>query len=132
VIAAPPEPARRVLAHERLRVVERAREHVDVVRRADFPEHHGGVAFHRRQLGALYRRAAERGTIGVDVRCHRLARGRASLSASASRGRNGESCGSSRANLTFQAQTDWDVYRYTHFAVPLGTGVRTLAKEPRK
>jgi hypothetical protein len=36
-----------VLAHERLRVVERAREHVEVVARADVAEHHGRVPLHR-------------------------------------------------------------------------------------
>jgi hypothetical protein len=54
------------------------------------------------------------------------------LPASASRGLNGEAAGSSCANLPLYGQTVWDMYRYTHFAIPLGTGARTLAKGRRK
>jgi hypothetical protein len=53
---------------------------------------------------------------------------RASLPASASRASNGESCGSSLENLTFHGHTSWDVWRYTHTAIPLATGARTLSK----
>jgi hypothetical protein len=66
--------SRGVPAHERLRVGERAREHVDVLRRADVAEHHGGVALLRRQLGALHRRAAERHAVALDVHREDLAR----------------------------------------------------------
>jgi hypothetical protein len=55
------ERPRRVLAHERLGIVERAREHVGVLRRADVAEHHGGVALQPAQLRALHRRPLERG-----------------------------------------------------------------------
>jgi hypothetical protein len=50
-----------VLTHDRLLVVERAREHVHVVRRAGVAQHHGSVALESAQLGALHRRAPERG-----------------------------------------------------------------------
>ena len=49
-----------VLADERLVVVERAREHLDVVGRADVPEHDGRVALQPAQLRALHRTAPER------------------------------------------------------------------------
>jgi len=51
---------------------------------------------------------------------------RASLPASASRAAKGESSGNARVNLTFQGHTSWAVCRYTHFEIPLGTGIRTL------
>jgi hypothetical protein len=43
-----------VLAHERLGILERAREHVGVVGRADVAEHHGGVALQHRELRAFH------------------------------------------------------------------------------
>ena len=53
---------------------------------------------------------------------------RAFFPASASRGVNGKFSGSSLANRTFQGHTDWEICRETRFAIPLGTGARTLAK----
>src|SRR5688500_12912991 len=55
----PPERPPRVLAHERLVVVERAREHVDVALVTDVAEHHGRVALQSAKLRALHRRALE-------------------------------------------------------------------------
>ena len=57
---------------------------------------------------------------------------RASLPASASRGRKGESSGSAFANLTFYGHTLWDVCRYTRFVIRLETGRNTLAGRRRK
>jgi hypothetical protein len=57
---------------------------------------------------------------------------RASLWPNASRGANGESSASSRANLMLNGHTDWGVWRYNRFGIRLGTGARTLAKALRK
>jgi hypothetical protein len=32
-------------------------------------------------------------------------------------------------NLAFHGHTSWDVWRYTHFEIPLGTGSRTLREK---
>jgi hypothetical protein len=53
---------------------------------------------------------------------------RASLRPNVSRGANGESSGSSLANLTFQGHTDWEEWRYNHFVIPLRTGAGTLTR----
>jgi hypothetical protein len=50
-----------VFAHESLLVIEGLPEHRHVVRRADVAEDDGRVALQPPQLGALHRRAAERG-----------------------------------------------------------------------
>jgi hypothetical protein len=39
---------------------------------------------------------------------------------------------SSCANRWFHGHTSWDVWRYTRFAIPLGTGLRTLSALRRK
>jgi len=44
-----------VLAHERLRVVERVRETVDIFRCTDVPQHHRRVALEPPELRALHR-----------------------------------------------------------------------------
>ena len=49
-----------MLAHERLRIVEGAREHVDVVAGADVGQHEGRVALEPTELRALRRRLAAR------------------------------------------------------------------------
>jgi len=54
------ERPRRVLAHQRVRDVERTREHVGVVARPDVAQHHGGVALQPPELCTLHRRAPER------------------------------------------------------------------------
>jgi hypothetical protein len=63
-----------VLAHERLGAVQCAGEHVDVLCGADVAEHHGRIALHRRQFGALHRRALERRTMALSVHSKELAR----------------------------------------------------------
>lgn len=52
---------------------------------------------------------------------------RASLPTSAALGANDGSV-SSRANLMFHGHTSWEMYRYTHFEIPLVTGARTLRR----
>ena len=47
---------------------------------------------------------------------------RASFPASASRGANGELSGSDVENRTFHGHTLWEIWRYTHFEIPLATG----------
>jgi hypothetical protein len=59
-------------------------------------------------------------------------RARASFPAGTSRGASGELSGSPSSDRTFHGHTDWDTHRHTHFAIPLATGSRTLAKPPRK
>jgi len=44
------------------------------------------------------------------------------------RGANGESSASACENFTFHGHTSWEMWRYTHFVIPLSTGTRTLFK----
>jgi hypothetical protein len=57
-----------------------------------------------------------------------LASVRASFPAITSRGLNADSF-NSRANLMLNGQHDWEKCRYTHFAIELSTGRRTLSRE---
>lgn len=87
-------------------MVERLREHVDVVPRADVAYHDSGAALQPPQLRSLHRRAFQRrrelsGVISSSAR----ASVRASLPASTARGAKGESVASARANFTFHEQT---------------------------
>jgi hypothetical protein len=119
--------------HERPIVHERGRQHRLAVVRADVAERHGGVALEpgssARFIGEPSCAAENAGHIMPNSS---RASVRASLPASASRARYGESSGSSRANRTFRGHTSWDVWRYTRFAIPLGTGAQTLALERGK
>jgi hypothetical protein len=55
---------------------------------------------------------------------------RAFFPASAARGAYAGSF-SAFANLMLYGHTSWDVWRYAHFEIRLGTGARTLAQSPR-
>lgn len=51
---------------------------------------------------------------------------RASFAPNTSRVAYGEPSGSAFAILLLNGHTSWDVWPYNHFAIPLGTGSRTL------
>ena len=83
-----------VLAHERLRAVERTREHVGVICRADVAEHHGRVAL---QPPSFARFIGEPLNAALNSACVIPNSSRASVRAScrrAPRAADGESCGS--------------------------------------
>ena len=82
-------------------------------------------------LRALHRRAPN---VALNSCCDMPSNSRASVRASpppnAARAANGDSSGSARENFALHGQTSLDIWRCSHFAIPLGTGALTKgAKE---
>ncbi len=125
----PPERPRRMLAHERLVVLERAHEHVQVVRRPTLPSTTAALRVNPRSLARFIGEPLNAAENSGCVIC-RISRAKvlASFPATTSRGACGESSGSSEAKRTFHGHTSWESWRYNHVRISLGTGARTLSR----
>ncbi len=109
-------------------IIERACDQVDIIRVTSVPEHHRALHLSPRNFARFIGESlkATRNSSDVITRSA-CAKARASLPASSARDANsGRWFG--RANFTFHGHTSWEVWRHTHFEIPLASGVGTLAK----